>query len=255
MSNSRWVYRFWVAFGALTQAFFGLTVLRLFPYLRGEAYFAGAFFPAAGTAPAWWLVDGLLALQFAVSHSLLLLPPTRKWLSRHTPSALYGCIFCFVTCLSLLWAMESWQPARQAVWRLDGTPARIVDASFLASWVALFYSLHLTGLGYQTGLTPWWHYARGEQPPRRGFEPRGAYRLLRHPVYLSFLGLIWFNPAMTHDRLVLAIVWTSHIFIGSYLKDRRLAHYIGAPYVAYQREVPGYPFATGPLGKLPRGEA
>ena len=251
MSDSKWVYRSWVAFGALTQVLFGFTVLRLFPYLRGEWYFSGAFSPAPGASSTWWLVDGLLALQFAVSHSLLLLPPTRKWLSKHTPSALYGCIFCFVTCLSLLSAMEAWQPATLAVWRLDGLPARVVDACFLASWGALFYSLYLTGLGYQTGLTPWWHYTRGQQPPRRGFEPKGAYRLVRHPVYLSFLGLIWFNPAMTIDRMVLALIWTSHIFIGSYLKDRRLVHYIGETYRDYQRKVPGYPFLTrGPLGKL-----
>ena len=27
---------------------------------------------------------------------------------------------------------------------------------------------------------------------RREFQPRGAYSFLRHPVYLSFLGLVWF---------------------------------------------------------------
>ena len=35
-----------------------------------------------------------------------------------------------------------------------------VTVAFLASWVALFYSLSLTGLGYQTGWTPWWHWLR-----------------------------------------------------------------------------------------------
>jgi hypothetical protein len=31
---------------------------------------------------------------------------------------------------------------------------------------------------------------------------RGAYRPLRHPVDLSFLGLVWFVPVIILDRIV-----------------------------------------------------
>jgi protein-S-isoprenylcysteine O-methyltransferase Ste14 len=125
-----------------------------------------------------------------------------------------------------------------------------VEGCFYASWVGLFYSLSLTGLGYQTGWTPWWHWLHGRPPPRREFRPRGAYHLLRHPIYLSFLGLIWFTPAMTADRAVLTAVWTAYIFVGSYLKDERLARYVGRPYRRYQQRVAGYPFMPfGPLAK------
>jgi hypothetical protein len=51
-----------------------------------------------------------------------------------------------------------------------------------------------SGLGWQTGWTPWWHWARRLPQPKRLFVERGAYRFLRHPVYLSFLGLIWSEP-------------------------------------------------------------
>jgi protein-S-isoprenylcysteine O-methyltransferase Ste14 len=181
----------------------------------------------------------------------LLLPSVRKALGRWVPQALYGCVFSVATCAGLLLAMETWQPCEGAAWILEGPAAGAVDLAFLASWGALIYSLWLTGLGYQTGLAPWWAWARRLEPPRRGFEPRGAYRLLRHPVYLSFLGLIWFNPQMTFDRLVLALAWSAHVFIGSYLKDRRLVYYIGERYRDYQRRVPGYPFIPfGPLGKF-----
>lgn len=242
---------FWLAFGAATQAFFALTVARLFPFLRGGGRFEGLLATDPGGSAAWPVVDGLLAVQFAVVHSALLLPRVRRAMAERVPSALYGCIFCAATCACLLLAMEAWEPSLGAVWSLRGRAARLVDLAFLLSWAALLYSLWLTGLGYQTGLTPWWAWARRREVPRRGFEPRGAYRVLRHPVYLSFLGLIWFNPLMTYDRLLLALVWSAHIFIGSYLKDRRLVHYIGDRYRNYQRHVPGYPFIPyGPLGKL-----
>lgn len=247
---------FWLAFGVFAQFLFVLTVCRLFPFLRGGGHFRGLLQPSTASAPAWYVTDGLLAVQFAVFHSVLLLPAVRKVLTRWVPGPVYGCLFCVATCVCLLFTMEVWQPATRSFWSLDGTAARVVDVAFLLSWLALFYSLYLTGLGYQTGLTPWWHWARGRKVPVREFAPKGAYRLLRHPVYLSFLGLIWFNPEMTIDRLVLALTWTAHIFVGSYLKDRRLVYYIGERYREYQRRVPGYPFIPfGALGKLPSARA
>ncbi|MDR3635285.1 MAG: NnrU family protein [Isosphaeraceae bacterium] len=238
---------FWLMFGAVSQLLFVMTVCRLFPFLRGGRDNGAPF-----TTGPWFVTDALLALQFAVVHSVLLYPKVRKTLSARIPSPQYGCFFCAVTCVCLLFVTETWQPSRGAVWRLQGFGRAFVEGAFLASWVALVYSLSLTGLGYQTGWTTWWAWVRGRDVPKRTFEPRGAYHMLRHPVYLSFLGLIWFNPVMTFDRMTLAVTWTAHIFLGSYLKDRRLVHYIGAAYQRYQSRVPGYPFiAFGPLGKVP----
>ena len=70
--------------------------------------------------------------------------------------------------------------------------------------------------------------------PRRAFVERGAYRFLRHPVYLAFLGLVWLAPVVTFDRAVLIACWTVSMFIGSVLKDRRLARSLGEDYRAYQ---------------------
>jgi hypothetical protein len=56
---------------------------------------------------------------------------------------------------------------------------------------------------------------------------------------------------MTIDRAVLTGVWTVYVFVGSYLKDRRMVHYLGTPYLEYQSQVPGYPLMlAGPLGRL-----
>jgi protein-S-isoprenylcysteine O-methyltransferase Ste14 len=78
---------------------------------------------------------------------------------------------------------------------------------------------------------------------------------MRHPVYLSFLGLIWFVPTVTLDRALLIAVWTVYVFVGSYLKDRRLQHYLGPTYREYQARVPGYPgMIAGPLARVPWGD-
>lgn len=233
-----------IAFGLLTQVLFAATVWRLFWFLWGGR-------PATLHARLW--VDAALSLQFALPHSLLLLPRVRRASERWIRPEFYGLLYCSATCATLLLTFTLWQTSAAALWRLDGTAAVITRAGFFASWAALFYSLHLTGLGYQTGLTPWLYWLRGRQLPRRDFHPRGAYRWFRHPVYLSFLGLIWFTPTMTLDHAVLTGLWTVYIFTGSYLKDERLAFYLGQTYREYQIKVTGCPLVGfGPWGRRAR---
>jgi methanethiol S-methyltransferase len=233
-----------IAFGIGTQLIFAVTVWYLYWFLKGRDR------PASGNGNLW--IDGLLAVLFAVPHSVLLHPATRALLTRLVPQAFYGCFYCVATCCSLLPLFLLWQTDQRVIWSAEGMVRFGIQAAFLASWGALFYSLSLTGLGYQTGWTPWWRWLRHRPATPRPFQPRGAYLWLRHPVYLSFLGLIWFTPLMTLDRLVLAGIWSFYIAIGSWLKDGRLVFYLGDTYRAYQARVPGYigiPF--GPLARVP----
>lgn len=232
-----------IFFGFANQAVFLITVYFLFYFLRdGSVSFVSG---------SWILVDTLLALLFAVVHSLLLYPAVRRKLSQWIPSSFYDSFFSSVTCISLLALFFCWRNSTVVLWQLSGVGFWIVSGCFYASWLALLYSLALTGLGYQNGWTPFYYWLIRERPPRRSFEPRGAYKHLRHPVYLSFLGLVWFVPRMTLDHAILTAIWTVYIFYGSVLKDRRLLFFIGKPYRHYMETVKGYPLMwRGPLAKL-----
>ena len=230
-----------VTFGVATQILFLFTVWHLFSFLKEDYLYHE-------TGYLW--INVLLALQFAVGHSLLLYPRIRSSITRWLPSAFYGCLFCLQTCLGILITTWLWRSSPVEIWKLEGTGYWIVSGGFYASWLTLLYSLNLTGLGYQTGLTQWWYWLRRKPLPQRVFQPRSLYCCMRHPVYLSFMGLLWLTPVMTFDRALLTGIWTGYIFLGSYLKDERLSFYIGNPYREYQTKVPGYPFVfLGPLGK------
>ncbi len=234
-----------IAAGIATHLLFALTVWHLFWFLKGNS---------DHESQRWLWTDAVLALQFALPHSFLLRPATRRRVSSIVGSAFYGLFFCVATCLSLLLMFVLWRSSSVHVWSLKGTNGTLVSVAFIVSWIGLLYALSLTGLGYQTGWTPWWHWLRGRDLPRREFAPRGAYRWLRHPVYLSFLGLIWLNPSMSLDRLLLAGIWTAYIFVGSYWKDERMAFYVGPAYRVYQTQVTGFPLVFfGPLAKRRRG--
>jgi protein-S-isoprenylcysteine O-methyltransferase Ste14 len=231
-------------FGIATQLLFLITVVYLFLFLR---------FGATAKTDWWWLIDFALAVGFAFPHSVLLAPPAQRWIKKIVPGGLLGCIHCVTTCVTLLVMFRFWGASDIVLWRASGWGETLVLAGFYGSWVALLYSLWLTGLGYQTGLTQWWYWAIQKKPPVRAFVTRGAYRWMRHPVYMSFLGLIWFTPVMTLDHAILTSVWTLYIYAGSVFKDRRLIRYIGEPYLEYASRVTGLPLiGVGSLRKIPR---
>jgi methanethiol S-methyltransferase len=232
-----------VAFGIGTQLLFLWTVLFLFLFLR---------YGSTNHYASWWWGDTLMAIAFAVPHSLLLAPPCQRWMKRWIPAGLLGCVHCCVTCITLLGMFHFWGASETVIWRATGWSETIVLGCFYASWVALLYSLYCTGMGYQTGLTPWWYWLRQTKPPQRPFVTHGAFRFMRHPVYMSFLGLIWFTPVMTLDHAILTCVWTIYIYAGSYFKDQRLTRFIGEPYREYGRRVSGLPWiGIGSLRRFP----
>lgn len=247
-----------IAFGLGTQALFGLCVWRLFWFLHGD--FSSGRIPPGGFAFAGRVrpgleglpIDALLALQFAVVHSLLLWPPVQKRLKRWIAGEFYGSMYSVASCLSLLLMFGCWRTSAVVLWEVRGPAVVLVRLCFYLSWCALFYSLSLTGFGYQTGWTQWRYWFFRRKLPRRTFVPRGAYLWFRHPIYLSFLGLVWFTPAMTLDHAVLTALWTAYLLYGSYLKDERLAFFLGDDYRRYRTAVPGYPlWLVGRLGKRP----
>ncbi len=232
-----------LAFGAGTQLLFIWTAYQLFLFLREPRETGRAFNP--------WS-DLLLAIFFAWPHSVLLYPTVQKRIKAYLHPYLLGCLHCLTTCISLLMLFPLWTVSQGGLWDMHGWSANLMLAGFYGSWIALLYSLWLSGMGYQTGLLPWLYWVRGVKAPRREMNFAGAFRLMRHPVYLSFLGLIWFTPHMTWDHVILTSVWTIYIYIGSYLKDRRLLHYIGQPYREYAQKVPGFPLiGLGVLGRMP----
>ncbi len=193
----------------------------------------------------------IMAIFFAWPHSLLLMPAVQRKIKQRIPAGLIGCIHCLATCVSLLLLFRYWSSSSWTLWDLKGWGEQGMLFFFYASWLALFYSLYLTGLGYQTGLTPWFYWVIRKAPPRRQFVESGAFRWMRHPVYMSFLGLIWFTPRMTLDHLILTLVWTAYIYVGSYLKDRRMTLFLGDVYRDYARRVTGFPLiGFGPWAKL-----
>jgi protein-S-isoprenylcysteine O-methyltransferase Ste14 len=68
-------------------------------------------------------------------------------------------------------------------------------------------------------------------------EVRGAYRWVRHPIYLGWVLMIFGAPFMTTGRLLFAGVSTAYLVAAIPLEERSLTEEFGPAYTAYQRQV------------------
>lgn len=106
----------------------------------------------------------------------------------------------------------------------------------------------LAGTAYGIWLTDPWHFlglrqaGMASQTVKNPSQPRliiaGPYRWVRHPLYFFGLMAIWFMPQMTVNRLVLALVFSLYLYIGTFFEERRLVREFGAEYREYQQRVP-----------------
>lgn len=74
--------------------------------------------------------------------------------------------------------------------------------------------------------------------PEEPLITNGVYRLVRHPLYLFMLMVLWFTPSMTLTGLVFAATMTLYSVVGSLFEERTMTKLFGQPYTEYQRQVP-----------------
>jgi protein-S-isoprenylcysteine O-methyltransferase Ste14 len=176
---------------------------------------------------------------FFVQHSGMVRRPFRARLSRVLPARYDGAFYAISSGLVLTLVFVLWQRVDTPVFRLQG----------IARWLATACSLLAAGLlalsGYKVrrtidfvGLRPIRAHLRGLSPRPAPFIVDGPYRWVRHPLYSCILVLLWARPEMMADGLLLAVLWSGWIVVGTVLEERDLVADFGDVFRRYQRQVP-----------------
>ncbi len=128
----------------------------------------------------------------------------------------------------------------QEVWRIPMPWAAVCLLIQTGSLIALIAAILQADPLRFAGISQALAYLRHEPLPLppEPLQVRGFYGLVRHPLYLFSLLVLWPGPIMTDTLLGVAVGVTLYLLVGSRLEERRLAAEFGAAYTAYRRRVP-----------------
>lgn len=194
-------------------------------------------------------VDLALVLLFGLQHSVMARPGFKRWWTRIVPPALERSTYVLLASFFLTLVMLLWQPIPGVVWQVDSPAGQAVLWTLFALGIPLSVAASFQIDHFDLfGLRQVWLQFRGlpYTPPELA-EP-WLYRMIRHPIQLGVLLLLWPLPTMTLGHLLLATSMTIYILIGLYFEERDLVAQFGERYRAYRRRVPG--LIPLPLGRV-----
>jgi methanethiol S-methyltransferase len=191
----------------------------------------GALFPAA-------LVNAALFGVFALHHSMLAREPIKAREARLVSPRLERSAYVWVASLLFIAICLAWRPIAGVVYDLQPPWAWLIGAVQLTGGAVTLDAARRIDIRVLAGL-------RMEPPVAVApttdtgatLAAAGGYRLVRHPIYLGWVLLVWAAPAMTVGRLVFAAISTAYLVAAVPFEERSLRRRFGASYVAYTRQV------------------
>ena len=199
----------------------------------------------------------LLALAlFGILHSLLaaigLKRAARRIMGQRAFDGLYRLLYNAFSALSLIpVGLAIFLLPAQTLWRVPQPWAvGLLLIQGLSALALVGATLQADPLRF-AGISQTLAYLRGDPLPLppEPLQVDGFYRLVRHPLYLFSLLIIWLTPVMTDVYCGAAVAATLYFLLGSRLEERRLTQEFGGTYVAYHQRVPWllpWPRPSGP---------
>lgn len=193
----------------------------------------------------------LLAVTFAIwalFHSFTAARPVKRWVERAMGQRAYAGFYrfaynvvSFLTFLPVLYVLYVYVPAT-VIWRVPLPWAWVMVGIQGIGLFGLIVSLLYTDLFRFLGLRQVWRYLQGarDPDPTGPFVNSGPYALVRHPLYLFSMLVIWFTPLLTLNILLFNILATLYFWLGALHEERRLLAEFGRQYKHYQRRVPAF---------------
>lgn len=221
------------------------------PFARAVAWLGGVCFIAALAAGAWFFGvvlaapgagHGLRPLAvlwnitaftiFAGHHSLMARSRAKAWIQTVVPPALERSSYVWVASLLFVALCASWQRVPGVLYTASGWLGWMLVAIQGAGVVItvagarVLDGLELAGIRQVTR-------------PARPADIRVVwpFTLVRHPIYLGWVLMVFATSPMTVDRAVFAVTSTVYLLISMPWEERSLSAAAGPAYSAYCRQV------------------
>jgi methanethiol S-methyltransferase len=203
----------------------------------------------ARSEPALLAWDALLCLVFFLQHSGMIRRGVKDRITRRIPAACYPALYSIASGVALIALVLLWQPSDRFLFRLGDAWRWLSACLALAAVVGFVWGVRSLRWFDPFGRLALEASLRDASPPPAAFVAEGAYRIVRHPLYLFMLVLIWSTPRFSTDQLLFNLLWTLWVVVGTKLEERDLVAEFGESYRRYQHSVPMLIPSPRPLGR------
>jgi protein-S-isoprenylcysteine O-methyltransferase Ste14 len=190
--------------------------------------------PAPGGVAHSWrdALDNLILFTvFAVHHSIMARTGAKAWITRLVAPDLERSVYVWIASVLFLAVCWLWQPLPGVLWDANGLLAWALSGVQLIGVVLTLRSARIVGV---------WELAGVKQPDLTRpieFRAAGPFAIVRHPIYLGWVLMVFATPLMTTSRLEFAIVSTAYLIAAIPFEEASLLEAFPEKYAAYQRQM------------------
>ena len=178
------------------------------------------------------LANTALFSGFALHHSLFARSGIKALVSRLVSRSHERTVYVWVSSVLLFTVCLLWRPIpgliyeAQGPWRIALYVVQAVGLVLTARGASVIDPLELAGIRQATA-----------RPSTDTIRAVGPFRIIRHPIYLGWMLMVFGAPTMTANRLLFAVVSSIYLILAIPWEERSLVEAHGDQYRAYQRRV------------------
>ena len=187
--------------------------------------------PETGSTVRDVIVNMVLFTIFALHHSIMARTGAKAWLTRLVPADLERSTYVWLASVLFLAVCWLWRPLPGIVWETTGVLFWLLSAIQIGGVVLTLRAARIVGV---------WELAGVTQPDLSKpieFRASGPFAIVRHPIYLGWVLIVFATPVMTTSRLVFAVVSTAYLAAAIPFEERSLVEAFGDKYRTYQRQM------------------
>ena len=129
----------------------------------------------------------------------------KAWITRRVPPDLERSLYVWIASVLFLAVCWLWQPLPGVIWETSGALFWIL---FAIQMIGVALTLRAAGI---VGV---WELAGVRQPDHTkpiDFKASGPFAIVRHPIYLGWVLIVFATPVMTTSRLLFAVISTAYL--------------------------------------------
>jgi protein-S-isoprenylcysteine O-methyltransferase Ste14 len=177
-------------------------------------------------------IDTLLFSVFALHHSLFARTPASRWVRTLAPAAAERTIYVWIASILFIAVCVWWQPVPGLLWSVEPPIGWLLAGVQVAGVVLTGLASRRLSVFALAGIR------QAEGAPTGGaLVADGSYAVVRHPIYLAWLLMVWPAPQLTATRAVFAALSSLYLMAAVPFEERALRRMFGERYATYAQRV------------------